>query len=408
MKRTLLALALAAAAALAPRPASGAISTKMAFTARLADTGTAVTGTHTFVFRLFDSASGGTKLWEETQTGVAVNAGVANATLGSVATIPAGLFNGAPLYLEVVYDSTVLSPRLEMLTVGYALRADTADNALQAVNATSATNAANAVNATTAATALAVPWSGVTAVPFTSSGGDAGTAATISRGDHRHDAHYYTQGQLATAGGGGQVAWGNVTSPAFTPAGGDAGTAPTIARGDHLHDAHYYTQAQLGSAGTFNASTNPVHWTKLKGAPGSAVVVSQANGATTAMAPAFACTNHEGSSVSITTPGPGTIVVSGQVALRASHTNGVEDYAWVYVGTTPTNCAPDAPASGLSGTITLPASLPTMTPLVWTVPVHRVVPAPVAGTYTFYVNGHGTTTVQFWYSSLVPVFLPTW
>jgi len=126
------------------------------------------------------------------------------------------------------------------------------------------------------------------------------------------------------------------------------------------------------------------------------------------MQPSFACTNHTGVSASITVPGPGTIVIHGQVALRALHTNGTEDYAWVYVGTRATDCATDAPYSGYAGTITLPSALPTMGQLIWTVPISRIIAAPSAGTHTFYVNGHGTTSVQFWYSSLIPVFIPSW
>jgi hypothetical protein len=170
-----------------------------------------------------------------------VNAGVVNATLGAITPIPAGIFNGAPLFLEVTYDSTTLSPRLDVLTVAYAMRADTADNALQCVNATNAVNATtavNAVNATTAATATnanhattadsattagsattastattagSVPWTGVTGVPFTSSGGDNGSASSIARGDHLHDGRYYTKANLQTSGQA-QVHWGNVTS----------------------------------------------------------------------------------------------------------------------------------------------------------------------------------------------------
>jgi hypothetical protein len=232
--------ALALALAVPPQ-ASAAISTKMAFTARLADAGTPVTGAHTFVFRFFDAASGGAKLWEETQTGLAVNAGVVNATLGAVSPIPAGVFNGAPLYLEIVYDATALSPRLDVLAVAYALRADTADNALQCVNAASAATATNASHAATAdaattaasaTTASSVPWGGVTGVPWTPAGGDAGVAASLARGDHAHDARYYTEAEidqkLLDAGGvilanvytktqlqtsgQAQVSWGNVTS----------------------------------------------------------------------------------------------------------------------------------------------------------------------------------------------------
>jgi hypothetical protein len=52
-----------------------------------------------------------------------------------------------------------------------------------------------------------------------------------------------------------------------TPTGGDAGSAVTVARGDHLHDGRYFTETELNSAGTINTAANPLEWSKLKNVP---------------------------------------------------------------------------------------------------------------------------------------------
>jgi hypothetical protein len=66
--------------------------------------------------------------------------------------------------------------------------------------------------------------------------------------------------------GGGPA--GSVTVSAnLAPAGADNGVATNVARGDHRHDARYYTSTELNQAGTINAVGNPVDWSRLKNVP---------------------------------------------------------------------------------------------------------------------------------------------
>lgn len=60
---------------------------------------------------------------------------------------------------------------------------------------------------------------------------------------------------------------GSTFSAAYGGSGGDAGTAATLARSDHRHDARYALATALATAGTINAPSNPVSWTKLKDVP---------------------------------------------------------------------------------------------------------------------------------------------
>lgn len=101
-----------------------------------------------FVFRFFDSASGGTCLWEsddgtacdaidETQT-VALTDGLFSENIGS-SVDPTGLSEAYPadlngvfedatnVYLEVVVDGETLSPRKQMVATPYALNAQSLD-----------------------------------------------------------------------------------------------------------------------------------------------------------------------------------------------------------------------------------------------------------------------------------------
>jgi hypothetical protein len=78
---------------------TSAAAVRIGFTSRLADSGTPVTGSRSFVVSLFDVATGGTAAWTESHTDVAVSDGVAHLVLGSVTALPDALFTDSPLYL---------------------------------------------------------------------------------------------------------------------------------------------------------------------------------------------------------------------------------------------------------------------------------------------------------------------
>lgn len=125
MNRTasLLLAFLALASPLAARAVPGTVS----FTARLADNGKPVTGTHNFTFKIFDALTAGTDLWDwsasATPASLPVNDGVVSYSLGSDNPFGLGVFTGtSSVFLEVTYDGVVMSPRLEIQSVPYAFR----------------------------------------------------------------------------------------------------------------------------------------------------------------------------------------------------------------------------------------------------------------------------------------------
>jgi len=98
---------------------------------KLADSsGTPVTGTKDIIFRIYDAASGGTPLWEETQS-VTADRGLFNVLLGSSTTL--NLPFDVPYYLGIqVAGDTEMSPRAKIGAAGYAFRAEDANQAQNA------------------------------------------------------------------------------------------------------------------------------------------------------------------------------------------------------------------------------------------------------------------------------------
>lgn len=126
MKKLALLLTLALAASAHAQGAPGTIS----FVARLADNGTPITGSHDLVLSLFDASTGGTAVWTETRTGVAIPTdGLLYLDLGSVTPLDATVFSGTKKYLEVNIDAQITTPRIVIESTPYAIRSGEASHA---------------------------------------------------------------------------------------------------------------------------------------------------------------------------------------------------------------------------------------------------------------------------------------
>lgn len=103
----------------------------MAFQGRLTDqSGRPLDGNQSVIFRIYDAAGGGTKLWEETKT-LAVSAGLFSALLGS--TTPLALPFDRPYWVETQVGSEILNPRQPLASSPYSLRAQQVEG-LSALN----------------------------------------------------------------------------------------------------------------------------------------------------------------------------------------------------------------------------------------------------------------------------------
>ncbi|MBU0630038.1 MAG: hypothetical protein KKC80_03865 [Candidatus Margulisbacteria bacterium] len=90
------------------------------------DQGRLVAGTKSLTFKLYDVSTSGTSLWEMTSPEVAVNNGLYNVQLGPLGY--AELASGRR-WLEIAIGTETLSPRLEILSVAYAVTAGQAESA---------------------------------------------------------------------------------------------------------------------------------------------------------------------------------------------------------------------------------------------------------------------------------------
>ncbi len=101
--------------------ANAAIPTTLGYQGRLKNaSGTALTGTYNFIFRMYASSTGGVPVWNEIQS-VSVDQSFFAVQLGSVTPFPATLDFNQPLYVttEVAADGE-MAPRVPINSVAYA------------------------------------------------------------------------------------------------------------------------------------------------------------------------------------------------------------------------------------------------------------------------------------------------
>jgi hypothetical protein len=96
------------------------------------DLGSPLTGSYDLTFRIYDDTTGGNLKWNETHSGVVVEDGLFNVTLGTNTALDLA-FNES-YWLEVEVGGETLS-RLRITSAGYAYRAQRADTASYALSA---------------------------------------------------------------------------------------------------------------------------------------------------------------------------------------------------------------------------------------------------------------------------------
>jgi hypothetical protein len=209
--RSVLALTLAVLALVAA-PASRAaddVPRTMAFQGRLvrAD-GTPESAPQDLTFSLYAASTGGSPLWQERHPSVSVTNGYYAVVLGSALPLRYELAQGSQLYLGVALTGqSELSPRLQLASVPFALRAQDS----QSLDGRAASTFASADHGHPTATAASPGFmsaadkakldapaptygDGLTAsgtplsvrVAFPTAGGNNGTARSAARADHSH------------------------------------------------------------------------------------------------------------------------------------------------------------------------------------------------------------------------------
>jgi hypothetical protein len=118
-----IAMSLATAAPALAAPVPGTIS----FTGRLSTSAGPVTATSNITFHLYTAVTGGSSVWNETQSVTPSSAGLVYVELGSMTTFDQTDFDGSTRYLEITVGTETLSPRLPINSVPYAIRATDSD-----------------------------------------------------------------------------------------------------------------------------------------------------------------------------------------------------------------------------------------------------------------------------------------
>ncbi|HVN67045.1 MAG TPA: hypothetical protein VMT55_01630, partial [Candidatus Sulfotelmatobacter sp.] len=114
---------------LAASLAWAAVPGKLSYEGRLTDSaGNPVTSSKTVVFTIYDAATAGTSLWTESQSVTPNNQGVFSVLLGSTSPLSPTVFNGDPRYIEITVGGETISPRSQVVSVGYALTSELAQN----------------------------------------------------------------------------------------------------------------------------------------------------------------------------------------------------------------------------------------------------------------------------------------
>ena len=85
------------------------------------------TGTASVTFTIYDAISGGANLWSETYPNLSVVAGRIQVLLGTNSAIGDLFETAGERYLEITVNGETLSPRSQLTSVAYALRAAVAD-----------------------------------------------------------------------------------------------------------------------------------------------------------------------------------------------------------------------------------------------------------------------------------------
>jgi len=104
-----------------------AAPTRITFSGRLTTSTGPVTGAVNLTFKLFDGATGGTEVWTETRNGIGAQDGLVFVELGETTTLDEAVFDGPRKFLEITVGTEILTPRLTINSVPYAISATSAD-----------------------------------------------------------------------------------------------------------------------------------------------------------------------------------------------------------------------------------------------------------------------------------------
>jgi hypothetical protein len=198
-----------------------AIPDTLSYVAAVEEDGAAFNGTVSATFALFETASGGSALWDETQTSAVVLQGQLVAELGASAADPLDdrILQRDSLFLQVTIDGETLEPRLPIRAVPFARVAQRALDA-DAVGGLTAADIATTADIDALGAAVrseAVPFTRLSGVPAVLSDGAISFGEVVGIGPVLADG-IVDFNELVNVPAG--LADGDQVGPTFTAGGG--------------------------------------------------------------------------------------------------------------------------------------------------------------------------------------------
>jgi len=185
-----------------PQVEAAAVSHTVTYQGQLSDaSGSPLSGSYTLLFELYGAATGGSRLWQQTHSGVQVRNGAFSVKLD----VNAAHFDGRALWLAITVNGQLLSPRQELTPAPYALSlrpgarvyGDLAEPAMDVSNETG------------------IGVQGLSANDQGVYGETEGDEDYVSAGVHGHSVHDLTSGVMGTSESGFGV-YGKITAPGNT------------------------------------------------------------------------------------------------------------------------------------------------------------------------------------------------
>lgn len=376
----------------------GQMPQKINYQGRLFNGTVPVNGITNIEVRLYSAATNGTLRYTETNSNVVVSDGLYTFLIGDEASGLAAAVANSPVYLELVVGATTLTPREPLVAAPYALQAasvpygtitsamiqngtisgediqdgtvysaDIQDGAVASVDIQNGTVASVDIQDGTVASVDLQNGAALAEIADNDGAGsgldadllDGQQAAAFAAEAHNHDNAYVNEGQANS------VSSNMIVNASVTAA--------------DLHDG-----AALAEIADDDGTGSGLDADLLDGEHGDRyhVIISVTNSSTdTVLGPTLVtCT---GSTITITAPRSGRIVVEASVFARLSHVFGTPDDLCLAIATTPSDVG-----TSMSDWIymTVGAAYPTCSSLSYTLTGRRSFSVS-AGSHTYYLNG---------------------
>jgi hypothetical protein len=351
-------------------------------------------------FALHTAEEGGEEVWFEDRT-VACQEGFFTVYLGEETPLDLSEFaSPGPLWLGLTVEGDPETNRLLLGTTGYAAFAE------QAGEAAYAAQAGDAATVGGLDTGGLRTWAGLSGVP-------AGFADDVdNEGAPTTDAGQLVTGTLSTdrysayADLAAESRLDGLDDPDLLTRTQSDGRYVDEGQGSSITSGMVQDGVCLAELADDDGAGSGLDADSLDGRDSAQLrplVASSTTAATTYLT--TACLNYTNGQVTLTAPGPGTIVVEATAWMQLEHVQGTVDNLLLAIGSDATDCSD--PYTNIRWDI--PSGINSDSSIDQTFSMTRVFTV-AAGTYTYYLNGYmlsgQSASDRFWFASMVARYYP--